>query len=256
MFENYRSTNFFGTFGIDYPMCIRRDKTEIIVKTDKIDYSTFEIRDDVVYRNRIVPSQFIGVWNNPRAQNRTNLNFNPEKGVVTHKFSMYNGNDPDKIYQFIPESIDVSGCDRKSYTVTIKETMNPAIEYITVNLIMSLRSETNTQLVVKPNGQIYLNNYAPNRNINYTVSQGKATLSVKKGVLYYISATVGSASGQGKLKVDGDSPTTYKVSFTSKINFGANTPPPSEMTVPITADKTISLNYEAFVPDDVFKKFR
>jgi hypothetical protein len=121
---------------------------------------------------------------------------------------------------------------------------------------MSLRSETNTQLVVKPNGQIYLNNYAPNRNINYTVSQGKATLSVKKGVLYYISATVGSASGQGKLKVDGDSPTTYKVSFTSKINFGANTPPPSEMTVPITADKTISLNYEAFVPDDVFKKFR
>lgn len=154
-------------------------------------------------------------------------------------------------FKFFPDTFSLDNpCENKIYTVNIKKDPSNT-EWVSLNLDIELASESKN-LVIKPSTNIYY--YSSVINSSIRVVNGKASFYVNKGIDYFLQVPYGSSGASGLLKVEDDTPTTYKVTFTPQMNANSNNK--SEVIfVPKTDNNEITIKYRVVIPDNLFKQF-
>ncbi len=154
-------------------------------------------------------------------------------------------------FKFFPDTFSLdNACENKTYTVNIKKDPSNA-EWVSLNIDIELASKSKN-LMIKPSTNIYY--YSSVINSSIRVVNGKASFYVKKGIDYFLQVPYGSSGASGLLKVEDDTPTTYKVTFTPQMNANSNNK--SEVIfVPKIDNKEITIKYRVVIPDNLFKQF-
>jgi len=154
-------------------------------------------------------------------------------------------------YKFTPDTVTLDNpCENKTYTIRIQKDLSNS-DWLTLNLDLELASESKN-FVIKPSTNIYY--FSPGLNSSIRIINGKASFSVKKGLEYVFQVPFGDSGAQGFLKVEDDTPTTYKVTFTPQMNSNSNNK--SEVIiVPKTDSKEITIKYRVIIPDKIFNQF-
>lgn len=144
--------------------------------TDSNDYSTVT----AIYKskwNSLILSKNVSLhqsWNDRNFKTR----YLP-KGVTTHLFKPFSGTNDEIEWSFSPDSIVVpNSCDSNTFIIKAKKQVKPGIEYIDVDIDLTILSKTNKKIAIKPNLWVYYARYGWNSqsNMDAEMKNGKITL--------------------------------------------------------------------------------
>ena len=135
--------------------------------------------------------------------------------------------------------------------ITVAEDVATATELVTANIDLTIVSQSNSTIGIKPNVNIQVG--VSGSMQSYKLKDGKTSLSLKIGQPYIVHGQFGTASAVGILTVKKDG-TNYVGTF--QLTMGSTPGTEQTFTVTDTGDKTIDINYTIPVADDVFNQFK
>jgi hypothetical protein len=155
--------------------------------------------------------------------------------------------------KFTPDTLLISNmCEDRKYFVGVESaTANSGKNWINLNLDISIMSETNNNYVIKPSIILYYGQQSESYPLN--LKNGKASFTILEGSQYYIRAALGNSRAEGLFKIETDSPTTYKVTFTKQLT--STTGNPVTIIVPKTENNEVTLKYDIPVSDNLLGSF-
>lgn len=211
--------------------------------------SSFYTKESFITFNTITNHyyNYLQLYNTPSGQ-RTSFTFE-DAGI-----------DPTRRFTFSPATFTIDNlCNGQVYYIDVTEEILP-IEQVTVNIDISASSESNPQLVIRPNMYMYyLQTNSSYWNYNYMyLNNGKATINLQLNRNYTISGGFGNFYGWSSLKIDAVGTDKLKITMSPTIYYGNNTeqPSPVVMEVDRPANNIITVKYNAELPDDVFSKLQ
>lgn len=156
--------------------------------------------------------------------------------------------------KFTPESITINDlCTSGSYKVKVEKATPPSGQnWINLNIDVSVTAQSNSNFVIKPTLTLY---YGTTDFSPVNLTNGKASLQITEGTLYKIRGALGSTQAQGTFKVESESATSYKLTFTEQLTSGGSGAVTS-ISVPKTAANEVTLKYVFPVTDDVLNNFK
>lgn len=177
----------------------------------------------------------------------------PPAGTVKYLFLNSEQNE-DVILEYTPNEI-IHNCDRGEFTINVKETLKPGVEFIKLNFDLSVSSKT-SQITFKPNLDLYLLSENSTLIANqFQLINGQTSLPVVVGKKYKIWLGFYSWMGDARLMVEKTGSDTYKVTLNAmKFSDDGSSQPAGELIFlpKKTADGSIDVRYNAEIPDDMF----
>jgi hypothetical protein len=155
-----------------------------------------------------------------------------------------------KLLKFTPDNITIDNMsEEKTYIVTVASSSNYDVK---INLDLEVSSENVNNMVIKPTSTIYYYDNTYDINTSLKLVNGKASMLVMVNQVYNLWASLGNESATGSLKVELESPTSYKVSFTPQMSSIAV----HSISVPKTDSKEINLKYQLTVSEEAYGKLQ
>lgn len=161
---------------------------------------------------------------------------------------------------FNPSTLNISNlCDGRTYYIDVTEQYTP-IENITVNIDVSASSASNSQLVIRPNANLYYRQTASSYYYWSTMylRNGKSTITLQLDKPYEIQAAFGNNYGRGTLRIEKSGTSKLKIIMTPNIQVGSvvNAGQPITLEVDRPANNVVTVKYNAVLPDNVFGQLR
>lgn len=177
----------------------------------------------------------------------------PPSGTVKYLFLNSEQNE-DVILEYTPKEI-IHNCDRGEFTINVKETLKPGVEFIKLNFDVSVSSKT-SQITFKPNLDLYMLSESSTLIANqFQLINGQTSLPVVVGKKYIIWLGFYNWMGNARLTVEKTGSDTYKVILnTMKFSDDGSSQPAGELIFlpKKNADGSIDVRYNAEIPDDMF----
>lgn len=161
---------------------------------------------------------------------------------------------------FNPSTLNINNlCDGRVYYIDVTEQYTP-IENITVNIDVSASSASNSQLVIRPNANVYYRQVGGGYYYWSTMylRNGRATITLQLDKPYEIQAAFGNNYGRGSLRIEKSGTTKLKVIMTPNIQIGSvvNAGQPITVEVDKPANNIVTVKYNAVLPDNIFGQLR
>lgn len=140
-------------------------------------------------------------------------------------------------------------CDGQNYEITVTETLNTAVEFVTANFNLTATTASDTSVVATPSTWLYTRCYYNDkyRDNSLFLNKGKVVTNFAVDTQYQIAGSFGKYYGYGFLKVEKHDASNYKVTL-GQIHFGSNTSPESSIQiVPKNDDGSINVKFKATV---------
>jgi SpoU rRNA methylase family enzyme len=135
--------------------------------------------------------------------------------------------------------------------IIVTEDIASATELVTANIHLTVVSQSNPSIEIKPNVNIQVG--ISGNMQSYSLKDGETKLSLKIGQPYIVHGQFGTSSAVGILTVKKVG-TDYVGTF--QLSMGSTLGSEKTFTVTDTGDKTIDITYKIPVADDVFNQFR
>jgi hypothetical protein len=246
------STQIWGKI---IPACSETSKNRIVFNFDQdnirirnqrgtLDYSFYTSKDNYFIFRGSTP------WGGWGMITQDINGFLPEGGAKV----TFNSNN---MLKFTPDTLIINSlCEMKTYNVGVESNLASSNQkWITLNLDLKLVSKSNKNLVIKPSIKVYLRLKENSAGTDVFFVNGKASCLVMENVDYVLLASFGNTRARGSLKIENDSPTTFKVSFTPQLSYNS-VGVAQTITVPKTSENELTLNYQFEISDEVLNQLK
>lgn len=166
------------------------------------------------------------------------------------KIEIKNHNNIFSTLSFSPAILNITNnCTNQVYDVTVTETKNTGVEFVTVNFDLLITAESANQVGIQPTTRISSSMVYNSKTIKKTIDliQGKSRTSFVLNTPYKLSGTYGNDYGEGELRIIKVDASNYRVTLTP-LSFGSATAAvPYTLTIPKNSDGSIDVRYNANV---------
>jgi len=245
--------NWYFRWGHHEPTCKNRLRFEF-TGDNMYNASGIMFKHKILKNNKLIHGNIGGIYYLKNGHIHINELPNLPEGSTVHVFEDYIAN-KDYNLVFTPSQITIdNSCEDKVYKVTVRDVPKPGVEYVTINLSLSL---TNGPVMIKPN-MFFIYKAISEKYATrfFEVIKGLGSFKMKVGEKHIVGGYVGSTKAEAEILIEMENATSYKITVTPFAFGSSSGGSPYIERKPRTADKSVDINFTAKVNDATMSIFK